>query len=78
MATFSVKDPVKWKWMGGKVRGTVVEVFTESVVKEIKGKQIKRNGSIQKPAYYVISAAGNYALKLESELEADISLMKQK
>ncbi len=70
MATFSVKDLVKWKWMGGKVHGAVVEIFTESVVKEIKGKQIKRNGTIDKPAYFVISEAGNYALKLESELEA--------
>lgn len=65
---FKVGDAVKWPWMGGKVRGTVVEIFAERVTKEIKGKNIVRNGCPACPAYYVQSKAGNYALKLESEL----------
>ncbi len=60
---------MQWKWLGRIVAGVVVEVFTEPVVKVIKGKRIKRNGSSQKPAYLVRSEAGNLALKLVSELE---------
>lgn len=61
---------VRWKWMGGYVRGEVIEEFLEPVTKVIKGKNIKRNGSPEKPAYLVKSEAGNYALKLATELEA--------
>lgn len=67
---FAVDDPVRWKWMGGYVDGVVVEIFFEPTVKTIKGKNIKRNGSPEKPAYLVRSDAGNLALKLITELEA--------
>ncbi len=66
---FKQKEKVQWKWMGSFIYGQVEEVFTEPVTREIKGKQIKRNGSPEKPAYLVRSEAGNLALKLESELQ---------
>jgi hypothetical protein len=65
---FKENDKVFWKWMGNKIYGKVIEVYQCPVTKEIKGKFIKRNGSDEKPAYYVQSEAGNFALKLQTEL----------
>lgn len=59
---------MEWKWLGRPIAGTVEEVFEEPVVRVIKGKRIKRNGSPEKPAYLVRSEASNLALKLETEL----------
>lgn len=66
---FNIEDAVEWKWMGGRIQGQVIEVFFEPTTKVIKGKSIKRNGSLEKPAYLVQSMAGNFALKLHTELE---------
>ena len=54
--------------MGKHIKGEIVEVHFDSVIKEIKGKKIKRNGSHENPAYYVKSEVGNFALKLHSEV----------
>ncbi len=59
---------VSWKWAGGVVEGTVEASYEETIKKEIKGKIITRHGSPDKPAYLVKSVAGNFALKLHSEL----------
>jgi hypothetical protein len=45
-----------------------VEIHFGPTEKELKGKKIKRNGSVEKPAYLVKSQAGNFALKLHTEL----------
>lgn len=68
IAPFEIEQKVFWKWMGREIHGYVVEVYFGPVVKEIKGKYIKRNGSVEKPAYLVKSEAGNLALKLHTEL----------
>jgi len=68
-AKFKKGAKVEWKWLGRKISGKVEEVFLEPVVKTIKGKRIKRNGSPEKPAYLVRSEADNLALKLETELQ---------
>lgn len=65
---FNVGSKIQWKWIGNIIDGTVEEVFMGPIEKEIKGKMIKRNGTVEKPAYLVKSAAGNYALKLHTEL----------
>jgi hypothetical protein len=65
---FKVGKKVEWKWLGGRVEGSVVEVHTEKIVRILKGKRITRNGSVENPAYVVKSEAGNLALKLGSEL----------
>lgn len=62
-------DFVKWKWMGGVIEGVVEEVYHRPVSRQIKGKSIKRNGSKEKPAFLVKSKAGNFALKLITEIE---------
>lgn len=66
--SYKIGSKVKWKWVGGTVDGTVEEVFYGPIEKELKGKMIKRNGSVEKPAYLVKSEAGNFALKLHTEL----------
>jgi hypothetical protein len=60
---------VEWKWMGRTIAGEVIEIYLETTTQVIKGKTIKRNGTIDNPAYLVQSAAGNCALKLHTELE---------
>ncbi len=62
---------VKWKWMGGVIRGTVKEIYFQAVTKVIKNKNIKRNGRKENPAYLVQSEAGNIALKLHTELQVN-------
>ena len=65
---YKVGSKIKWKWAGSIIEGKVEEVFMGPIEKEIKGKKIKRNGSVEKPAYLVRSEAGNLALKLHTEL----------
>ncbi|QDK42660.1 DUF2945 domain-containing protein [Bacteriovorax stolpii] len=66
---YSVGDKVTWKWAGGTIKGQVEEVHFAPIEKIIKGSRIKRNGSVEKPAYQVKSEAGNIALKLHTELQ---------
>ena len=68
MTPYEVGQQVYWKWMGRKIFGEIVEVHMAPISREIKGKLIKRNGSHEKPAYLVKSVAGNYALKLQTEI----------
>ena len=70
MEKFRKNAKVEWQWLGRPIKGQVLEVFTKPVTKEIKGKKITRNGSPEKPAYLVLSEAGNEALKLATELKA--------
>ena len=67
-AKFAKGSAIEWNWLGGVIEGVVEEIFLEPVVRIIKGKKIKRNGSMAKPAYLVRSKAGNIALKLKTEL----------
>lgn len=68
MKSFSIGTKVRWKWSGGTVDGVVEEIYEGPVEREIKGSMIKRNGSVEKPAYLVRSEKGNFALKLQTEL----------
>lgn len=73
---FKVGNKVVWKWLGREIHGVVMEVFDIPIVKNIKGKSIKRNGTKGNPAHYVRSEAGNYALKLGTELKKIEKTMK--
>lgn len=68
MKAFKVGTQVQWRWMGRHISGKVKEVFLEPITQVIKSKKIKRNASIENPAYLVESKAGNLALKLQTEL----------
>lgn len=74
---FKKGSKVYWKWLGRSVSGQVLEIYSEPVIKEIKGKKIKRNGSKERPAYLVVSEAGNLALKLHSELFKEPNSVKR-
>ena len=65
---YEIGNKVTWKWAGGVIKGEVIEVHFAPIEKVIKGSKIKRNGSVEKPAYLVKSEAGNIALKLQTEL----------
>ena len=67
---FKKSARVQWNWLGRSVKGKVLESFAKPVMRVIKGKEIKRNGSAENPAYLVISESGNRALKLGSELKS--------
>jgi len=76
MYNYKVGQKIFWKWMGNEIHGEILEVHQAPIVKEIKGKMIKRNGSVEKPAYLVKSEAGNFALKLATEL-FEVKLSKE-
>lgn len=61
---------VRWHWGNGTAEGKVEEVFTKPVSRTIKGKRITRKASEEKPAYLVVQADGDKALKSARELEA--------
>lgn len=65
---YAIGDKVTWKWAGGVIKGQVEEVHFSQIERVIKGSKIKRNGSVERPAYVVKSEAGNIALKLHTEL----------
>lgn len=67
---YKIGSKVTWKWAGGVVHGVVEEIHFAPIERIIKGSKIKRNGSVEKPAYVVKSEAGNIALKLHTELSA--------
>ena len=69
--TFSKGDDVKWNWGPGQAEGTVEEVHTERVDRQIDGKQKARNGSEDNPAYVLQQSNGQTVLKLHSELMPD-------
>lgn len=69
MKPFKAGSKVQWKWLGRTIAGVVTEIHLQPVAKKIKETAIKRNGSATNPAYLVLSEAGNFALKLHSELQ---------
>ncbi len=74
---FKQNDLVYWKWLGRKISGHIVEVYFKPTTKMIKGKNIKRNGSQECPAYLVQAESGNLALKLHTEIFARSTDRKQ-
>ena len=62
---------VKWKWSGGIAKGKVIEAFTETAIKTIKGQKVVRNGEEGNKALYIQQEDGTKVLKLESEVERD-------
>jgi len=60
---------VKWKWGNGTAEGKVIETYSESVTKTIKGNDVVRNGESGNKALYIETTDGEIVLKLESEVE---------
>lgn len=59
---------VKWNWGSGTATGKVIETFTESVTKTIKGSKITRNGEKGNMALFIEQEDGDKILKSESEV----------
>ena len=60
---------VKWSWGSGTATGKVRESFTEDVTRTIKGTEVTRNASTDKPAYIIEQEDGDRVLKSHSEIE---------
>lgn len=65
---FQIGREIAWKWPPGYVTGIVQEIFFKSVRREIKGKIVTRHGTMENPAYLLLTRKGVLVLKLESEL----------
>lgn len=64
-------DKVHWNWGKSEASGTIGERHQEPVKKTIKGTAVKRNSSIDNPAYEIETAEGKKVLKSASELKKD-------
>ena len=60
---------VRWQWSGSSATGKVVEIHRATVVRQLGGSEITRNGSDDDPAYLIEQEDGSRVLKLRSEVE---------
>jgi Hypervirulence associated proteins TUDOR domain len=60
---------VTWKWGPNQAEGKVVEIFEETVTRELQGSEITRHGERDNPAYLIEQEDGAQVLKLRSEVE---------
>mgnify|MGYP002624573270 CR=1 FL=1 len=65
-----IGEEVAWEWGSGTGTGTIVERFTESVTKTIKGNEVTRNATEEDPAYLIEQDDGDVVLKSSSELSS--------
>ena len=65
---FRVNQYVEWNHGNGTAKGQIKESFKEKVTRTIKGNEVTRNASEDKPAYLVEQEDGDQVLKSESEL----------
>ena len=59
---------VKWIWGNGEAEGKVIESYTKSITKTIKGNTVTRHGEKENKALLIEQDDGNKVLKLESEV----------
>ena len=62
-------DKVHWNWGKSQAEGTIKEKSEKTITKKIKGKEVKRNGSKEEPAYVIEQQNGAKVVKSESELQ---------
>ncbi|HEX8357998.1 MAG TPA: DUF2945 domain-containing protein [Segetibacter sp.] len=62
-------DKVHWNWGKSQAEGTIKEKSEKTIVKKIKGTEVKRKGSKDEPAYVIEQKSGTEVVKSESELE---------
>lgn len=68
--SLKVGDKVTWAWGDGTATGTIKQIYTEKVTREIKGAEVTRNGSADDPAYLIEQADGDRVLKAGTEISA--------
>lgn len=59
---------VQWNWASGTAKGKVIETYTKTVTKTIKGASITRNGEPGNKALLIEQQGGDQVLKSESEV----------
>ena len=62
-------DKVHWNWGKSQAEGTIKEKSEKTIVRKIKGTEVKRKASKEEPAYVIEQQNGNEVVKSESELE---------
>lgn len=62
-------DAVEWRWGAYHAKGKIVERFTETVSRKIKGKEIKRKASKAEPVLLIRQDDGDRVLKRASEVK---------
>ena len=67
---FRKGSKVSWKWGSNTASGKIVERFTKTVTRTIKGTEVKREASTKEPAYLIEQDDGDKVLKSRSELSA--------
>jgi hypothetical protein len=65
---FRKGSTVRWNWGNGTATGKIIERFTATVTRTIKGARITRNASAKEPAYLIEQADGDRVLKSKSEI----------
>lgn len=60
---------VQWNWGSGKAEGKVIETYTKTITKTIKGTEITRKGEHDNKALYIKQKDGDHVLKSENEVE---------
>ncbi len=61
-------DRVVWSWGNGEGEGEIVQRFTETVSRTLKGSEITRHASPAEPAFLIKQDDGDRVLKSASEL----------
>lgn len=61
-------DEVSWNWGDGTASGKITEVFTDEVTRTLKGSEVTRKASDDKPAYLIEQSDGDEVLKSCTEL----------
>lgn len=70
MTHFHKGARVEWEGAKGVGSGKIVEQFTKSVTRTIKGVEVTRKASKDEPAYMIEQDDGGRVLKSASELKA--------
>ena len=60
---------VAWKWGKGKAEGKVTKVHTAEVIETIKGAEVKRKATPEKPAVDIKTNKGGKVLKSVTEIK---------
>jgi hypothetical protein len=59
---------VEWDWGNGTGTGKVTKVYTQKITLKIKGTEVTREASDDKPAYRIQQDDGDEVLKSHNEL----------
>jgi hypothetical protein len=68
--SYAPETEVSWKWGRGNPKGKVVDIYSSTVRKVLKGSEVTRKGTPDNPAYLIEQINGSYILKLHSELNS--------